>query len=212
MREFVQQSEATRCYRTPAAQHLKRAVGRILSTLHGGPAPPAPPCLTPSQIPSPPASRGHSRPVNENQGEASHSPRAGMVHSVDSRLESSGQHGAQSFYKPGRHLATREATHRPPAGPPRRWQSLEARAPAALNTLAPHTSRRARRALLIHAASPGHSTAASRGSVTLKRCSLLSLSLPSLLSYSLPRSPPSLPSSPAFPPLFLPRFSRQART
>ena len=113
MREFVQQSEAARCYRTPAAQHLKRAVGRILSTLHGGPAPPAPPCLTPSQIPSPPASRGHPRPVNENQGEASHSPRAGMVHSVDSRLESSSQHGAQSFYKPGRHLATREATHRP---------------------------------------------------------------------------------------------------
>ncbi|MPC69841.1 hypothetical protein E2C01_064072 [Portunus trituberculatus] len=55
------------------------------------------------------------RPVNESQGEASYSPRAGMVHSVDSRLESSGQHGAQSFYKPGRHLATREATHRPPA-------------------------------------------------------------------------------------------------
>lgn len=97
----------------------------------------APPRLTPSQILSPPASRGRPRPVNDSQREASHSPRAGTLHSVDSRLESSGQHGAHSFYKPGRHLATREATRRPPAAPPRRWQPSGAAAVVGR----PHASR-----------------------------------------------------------------------
>lgn len=113
----------------------------------------APPRLTPSQILSPPAQRCRPRPVNDSQREASHSPRAGTGHSVDSRLESSGQHGAQSFYKPGRHLATREATHRPPAA--RRAAGNPPRGGCCSGTPSRRTSGEGRRVSLIHAALPG---------------------------------------------------------